>query len=164
MPYENGTRERVCETGKEILQITYIYSHSCVYRGLDSWIFHRSQLADFLALIQAFLSSLLSFFILINHVLRQGFWYRMAMPKHGLWDSVHQRESMGLLDYQAMPSLRDVPHVGVLCTFNNRSAPYRGKWCGPYKAGGMDIEQSNHTLLGHFPPACRAGRRVGPAL
>ncbi len=28
-----------------------------------------------------------------------------------------QRESMALLEYQAMPSLRDVAHVGWLCTF-----------------------------------------------
>ncbi len=33
----------------------------------------------------------------------------------GLWFS--QRESMGLLEYQAMPSLRDVAHDGWLCTF-----------------------------------------------
>jgi hypothetical protein len=26
---------------------------------------------------------------------------------------------MGLLEYQAMPSLRDVAHDGVLCTFSN---------------------------------------------
>jgi hypothetical protein len=36
----------------------------------------------------------------------------------------HQREGMGLhVEYQAMPSLRDVAHDGVLCTFSNRSAP-----------------------------------------
>jgi hypothetical protein len=33
-----------------------------------------------------------------------------------------KREVMGLLEYQAMPSLRDVAHGGVLCTFCNRSA------------------------------------------
>jgi hypothetical protein len=42
-----------------------------------------------------------------------------------------QREGMGLLEYQAMPSLRDIAHDGVLCTFTNRSAPDRDKWCGP---------------------------------
>jgi hypothetical protein len=31
----------------------------------------------------------------------------------------------------AMRSLPDVAHDGVLCTFSNRSAPDRGKWCGP---------------------------------
>jgi hypothetical protein len=39
---------------------------------------------------------------------------------------------MGLLEYQAMPSLRD---AAVLCTFSNRSAPDQGKWCGPQKEG-----------------------------
>jgi hypothetical protein len=38
----------------------------------------------------------------------------------GLYD---QRESRGLLEYQALPSLRDVAHDGVLCTFSNRSTP-----------------------------------------
>ncbi len=35
----------------------------------------------------------------------------------------NQRESMSTLEYQAMPSLRDVAHDGVLCTFSNRSDP-----------------------------------------
>ncbi len=43
----------------------------------------------------------------------------------------HQREGMGLLEYQAMPSLRDAAHDGVLCTFSNKSAPDRDKWFGP---------------------------------
>ncbi len=34
---------------------------------------------------------------------------------------------MGLLEYQAMPSLRDVAHDGALCTFSNISAPDLGK-------------------------------------
>jgi hypothetical protein len=38
---------------------------------------------------------------------------------------------MELLEYQAMQSLRDVAHDGVLCTFNNRSASDRDKWCSP---------------------------------
>jgi|LakMenEpi03Aug12_release.lakeMendotaPanAssembly.Ray.scaffolds.fasta_scaffold1346325_1 hypothetical protein len=37
-----------------------------------------------------------------------------------LWS--HQREGMGLLDYQAMPALRDVALDGVLCSFSNRCA------------------------------------------
>ncbi len=64
---------------------------------------------------------------------------------------------MGLLEYQTMPSLRDVAHDGVLCTFSNRSAPDRGKWCGP-------SIMYNHTLLGHSPPASQVGRRVELAL
>jgi hypothetical protein len=42
-----------------------------VYSSLNSWIFYGSQLADFLGLIHAFLISISSFFILMNHVLRQ---------------------------------------------------------------------------------------------
>jgi hypothetical protein len=46
-------------------------------------------------------------------------------------ESGNQREGMGLLVYQAMPSLRDLAHDGVLCTFSNRSAPDRSNRCGP---------------------------------
>jgi hypothetical protein len=45
-----------------------------------------------------------------------------------------QREGLGLLKYQAMPSLRDLAHDGVLCTFSNRSAPDRGS----VRAGSID--------------------------
>ncbi len=38
-----------------------------------------------------------------------------------------QREGMGRLEHHALPSLRDVAHDGVLCTFSNKSAPDRGK-------------------------------------
>jgi hypothetical protein len=72
---------------------------------------------------------------------------------------------MGLLEYQAMPSLPDVAHDGVLCTICNRSAPGRGNWCGPSGQAAWNVHQvQNHTLLGHSPSACQAGRRVGPAL
>jgi hypothetical protein len=40
-------------------------------------------------------------------------------------ESGDQREGMGLLVYQAMPSLRDLAHEGVLCTFSNRPVPDR---------------------------------------
>jgi hypothetical protein len=72
-----------------------------------------------------------------------------------------------LLEFQAMPSLRDVTHDGVLCTFGNRSAPRddRVKWCGPSGQVAWTVHHvKNHTLLGHSPPASQAGRRVGPAL
>jgi hypothetical protein len=43
-----------------------------------------------------------------------------------------QKECMGLLEYQAMLSLCDmIMSDVVLCTFSNRSAPDRDKWCGP---------------------------------
>jgi hypothetical protein len=45
---------------------------------------------------------------------------------------------MGLLEYQPMPSLRDVAHDGVLCTFSTRSASDRDKWCGPSRQAAMD--------------------------
>jgi hypothetical protein len=73
---------------------------------------------------------------------------------------------MGLLEYQAMPSLLDAAHDGVLCTFCNRSAPDRGKGCGPSGQAAWNVHHvvQNRTLLGHSPPPNQAGRRVGPAL
>ncbi len=68
-----------------------------------------------------------------------------------------QREGKGLLEHQAVPSLRDVAHDGVLCTFSNTSAPDQAVW--PVRAGGMQDRPS-----GHSPPASQAGRRVGPVL
>jgi hypothetical protein len=72
---------------------------------------------------------------------------------------------MGLLEYQAMFSLRDVAHGGVLCTLSGRSALDRSKWCSPSGQAEWAVNHvQNHTLLGHFPPASQVGRRVGPAL
>jgi len=72
---------------------------------------------------------------------------------------------MGLLEYQAMPSLRDVAHDGALCTISNRSAPDWGKCCGPSGQAAWIVHHvQNQTLLGHSTPASQAGRRVGPAL
>ncbi len=52
-----------------------------------------------------------------------------------------------------------------MCTFSNRSAPDRGKWCGPSGPSAWTVHHvQNHTLLGHSPLASQAGRRVGPAL
>ncbi len=72
---------------------------------------------------------------------------------------------MGLLEYQAMLSLRDVAHDGVLCTFSTRSAQTgasdvvrQGRWNEPsiaYKIATYWV-----TLL---QPA-RRERRVRPAL
>ncbi len=44
---------------------------------------------------------------------------------------------------KAMPSLRDAAHDGVLCTFSNRSAPDRGKWCGP--SGQLAMDRPSRT-------------------
>ena len=57
--------------------------------------------------------------------LRKGDRLADALPK-----CCYQRKDMVLLKTQAMPSLRDVAHDGVMCTFINGSAPDRGKWCG----------------------------------
>jgi hypothetical protein len=65
---------------------------------------------------------------------------------------------MGLLEYQTMPSLRDVAHDRVLCTFSNRSAPDRGA------SGVVRHTTQSHNLLGYSPPANLDGRRDGPAL
>jgi hypothetical protein len=39
------------------------------------------------------------------------------------WGDCAQREGMGLLEYQAIPSLRDIAHDGWLCIFT-------GSWKG----------------------------------
>jgi hypothetical protein len=75
------------------------------------------------------------------------------------------REGMGVLEYQAMPSLRDVAHDSVLCTFIKRSAPDRGKWCSPPGQAAWTVHHvQNHTQRGHSTLASQAGCRVGPAL
>ncbi len=56
---------------------------------------------------------------------------------------------MGLLEYKAMPSLRDVAHDGVLCTFSNSSAPRRGQVVWPVRQAAWTVHHvQNHTLLG----------------
>jgi hypothetical protein len=41
------------------------------------------------------------------------------------WGDCAQREGMGLLEYQAMPSMRDIAHDGWLCTFTSPSITYK---------------------------------------
>jgi hypothetical protein len=79
-------------------------------------------------------------------------------PFHYLIYSIYISVGMGLLqEYQAMPSLPDVAHDGVLCTFSNRSPPERGKWCGPSVQASWTVHHiQNHTLLGHSPPASQS--------
>jgi hypothetical protein len=63
---------------------------------------------------------------------------------------VCQREVMGLLEYQAMPSLRVIAHDDVLSTF---------KWCGPSGQATWTVHcVQNHTLLGHSPTAAVLGQ------
>ncbi len=87
-----------------------------------------------------------------------------------------QREGLGLIEYQAMPSLRDVAHDGWLCTFiilqiswKFRQLPAgsscQGKWYITEKTGSMACpSHTKSNLPGHSSPASQAGRRVGPAL
>jgi hypothetical protein len=66
---------------------------------------------------------------------------------------------MGLLKYQALPSLRDVAHDGVCVHL----VPDWRKWCGPSGHAASTVHHvQDNTLLG--PPASQAGRRVGSAL
>ncbi len=59
-----------------------------------------------------------------------------------------------------VPSLRDVAHDGVLCTFSNSSATDRGKRRGPSRQAAWTVHHvQNHTLLGHSPP-CSQGAAV----
>ncbi len=61
--------------------------------------------------------------------------------------TLQQRDAMGLLEYQAMYSLRNVAHDDVLCTFSNRSD--WDKWCGPFGQAAWIVHHvQNHTLLG----------------
>ncbi len=85
---------------------------------------------------------------------------------------------MGLLEYQAMPSLRDVAQDGWLCNVyiyyitaagNSISTQvgsrFKGNRYGTEKVGGTARStRTKSLLLGHSPPASQAGRRVGPAL
>jgi hypothetical protein len=93
----------------------------------------------------------------------------MLISRHGnenalclLWNI--QRVLIMDLKLWTMPSLGEVGHDGVLCTFDNtRSAPDRGNWCGPSRQATWTVHYvQNHTLLGHSPPA--KGCRFGPAL
>ena len=61
-------------------------------------------------------------------------------------DRYNLREGMGLPEYQAVPSLRDVAHDGVLCSFSNRSAPDRSS-LGRYVFGSV-------LSYNKAPPAC----------
>jgi hypothetical protein len=77
----------------------------------------------------------------------------------------NQIEGMGLLTTRLPVHVFFAWRDGVLCTFSNRSAPDRGKWCGPSGQAAWTVNYvQNHTLLGHSPPASQAGRRVGTVL
>ncbi len=90
----------------------------------------------------------------------------MASPrlllKHTLYS---ERRHGSTREYQAMPSLRDEAHDGVLCTFSNRLGPDRGKWWFVRPQAAWTVHHvQNHILLGHSPPASHPSRRIGPVL
>jgi hypothetical protein len=72
---------------------------------------------------------------------------------------------MALLEYQNMPSLRDVAHDGVLCTFSNRAAPGWGNWCGPSGQAAWTVHHvQNYNLRGLFPLASQRAAVLGSPL
>ncbi len=71
---------------------------------------------------------------------------------------------MGLLEYHAMPSLRDVAHDGVLYKFSNRSAPDRDKWCSPSRQAAWTVHHKITPCWVTLLQPAQAGSRVVPAL
>jgi hypothetical protein len=69
-----------------------------------------------------------------------------------------QKEGMALLEYQTMPSLRDVAHGGVLCTFST-FRPGQVAWSVRQAAW-----TKSHPVGSLSSIASEAGRGVGPAL
>jgi hypothetical protein len=77
---------------------------------------------------------------------------------------------MGLLEYQAMPSLLCLPVAhGWLCTFNieqQLEIPSARSWAAPVRTTSTVRigRRYKSNLSGHSLPASQEGRRVGPAL
>jgi hypothetical protein len=76
---------------------------------------------------------------------------------------------MGLLEYQAMPSLRDVAHYEWLCTFtaaagnsisSQLGSSYQGNRYNTEKAAVQPV----HEVQNHSLPGSQSGRHVGTAL
>jgi hypothetical protein len=76
--------------------------------------------------------------------------------------SINQKEGIGLVEYQAMPSLRDVAHDGWLCAFiisaHSLTAPDRATGTVQKRQGIWPIYQiQNHTCqVNLVQPARRA--------
>ncbi len=67
---------------------------------------------------------------------------------------------MGVYEYQAMPSLRDIAHEDFFCTCRNRSALEQGKWCDPTGQTAWAVHHvQNHTLL-HWVTLLQPARRA----
>ncbi len=81
---------------------------------------------------------------------------------------------MGLLEYQAMPSLRDVAHDRWMCTLaikQQLEIPSARSLAATVRATdtvgrryGPSITYKITPAGSLFPPASQAGRRIGPAL
>ncbi len=100
--------------------------------------------------------------------------YRHVLNDNGCY---YQREGMGLLEYQAMPSLHAWCSswwmaVYIYCitaagnSFSSQlSSSWQGNQYGTEKAGGTARpSRTKSHLPGHSPSASQAGRHVGPAL
>jgi hypothetical protein len=82
----------------------------------------------------------------------------------------HQREGMGILEYQAMSSLRDVAHdvYGCVHLLYNSGWKFHQLAAGQLlsghpvhygRAGGMAfLSRTKSHLLGHSPPCSQPGR------
>ncbi len=77
---------------------------------------------------------------------------------------------MGLIEYQAMPSLRDLAHDGWLCTFTVKqkleitsARRSQGNRYGTEKADSTAHPSCTISHLQGHSLASQAGRRVGPA-
>jgi hypothetical protein len=73
---------------------------------------------------------------------------------------------MGLLEFQAMPSLHDIQLMTMFYVHLVMDQP-QTRASGVVRQGSAAWAAhhvQNHTLLGHSPPASQAGRRVEAAL
>jgi hypothetical protein len=88
----------------------------------------------------------------------------------------NQREGMGLLEYQVMPSMCDIAYVGGLGTPSDSLAAAAARFSRSsqlsssyrrYSTSGqaaMTVHHGQNHPCWVTPPASKAGRRVGPAL
>jgi hypothetical protein len=115
-----------------------------------------------------------------NGIKAQDIWFLLFPFKGRLayietYDILKPREGMGLLEYQAMPSMRDVAHDGWLCTFLYNSSskfhqlsawqPLSGQPVRYEKTGGTVCPScTNHTCRGTLlQPARRAAVLYQPS-
>jgi hypothetical protein len=98
---------------------------------------------------------------------------RCIIFRFTFYSRTEQREGMGqLLEYQAMPSLRDVAHDRWLCSkmyiyyitaAGNSISSQLGSSCQGNRYGTEKTGTKSHLPV-HSSPASQVGRRVWPAL